>query len=208
LENPSVEKIRTKLEHPESIFIQFRRDAWQGNSRPEIVEKYFGGSEIPISDMFILSAILNSNIATFLHFNNSPKATRGDFPKILIADLKDFPVVKLESKAELVIKTYVKYIDFLMIYKPLDIIFSFYDQLVNALIYELYFPKELKSANKNLLFYLDAPKPITDDMSDEEKLAIIQSKFERLYEPNHPVRHNLETLDSVEEVRIIREALK
>ena len=45
-------------------------------------------------------------------------------------------------------------------------------------------------------------------MSDEEKLAVIQSEFERLYDPNHPVRNNLETLDSIEEVRIIKDALK
>ncbi|HRO83618.1 MAG TPA: hypothetical protein PK110_02225 [Niabella sp.] len=51
-------------------------------------------------------------------------------------------------------------------------------------------------------------KPITDDMSEEKKLAIIQSEFERLYDPNHPVRLAIETLDSVEEVRIIKEALK
>ena len=28
------------------------------------------------------------------------------------------------------------------------------------------------------------------------------------YDPNHPIRNHLETFDSVEEVRIIREALK
>jgi len=31
--------------------------------------------------------------------------------------------------------------------------------------------------------HLGALKPITDDMSKEEKLAIIQSEFERLYTP-------------------------
>jgi hypothetical protein len=51
-------------------------------------------------------------------------------------------------------------------------------------------------------------KPIKDDMSEEKKLAIIQSEFECLYDPNHPVRFAIETLDSVEEVRIIKEALK
>ena len=45
-------------------------------------------------------------------------------------------------------------------------------------------------------------------LTDEEKLAIIQAEFNRLYDPNHPVRNNLETLDSVEEVRIIKESLK
>jgi len=41
-----------------------------------------------------------------------------------------------------------------------------------------------------------------------KKNTFIQSEFERLYDPNHQVRNNLETLDSVEEVRIIKEALK
>ncbi len=45
-------------------------------------------------------------------------------------------------------------------------------------------------------------------MSEEEKLAIVQSEFERLYYPNHPVRNAIETLDSIEVVRIIKEALK
>ena len=41
----------------------------------------------------------------------------------------------------------------------------------------------------------------------KEKMAIIQSEFDRLYDPVHPVRNNLETLDSVDEVRIIKEAV-
>ena len=45
-------------------------------------------------------------------------------------------------------------------------------------------------------------------MADEEKLVIIQREFDRLYDPRHPVRNNLETLDSVEVVRIIKEALQ
>ena len=39
-----------------------------------------------------LWGLLNSKLATFLHFNSSPKATKGAFPKILIEDLKNFPI--------------------------------------------------------------------------------------------------------------------
>jgi len=72
----------------------------------------------------------------------------------------------------------------------------------------LYFPEELKTANKEIIKHLGDLMPIKDEMSEEEKLAVIQSEFERLYDPNHPVRNNIETLDSIEEVRIIKEALK
>ena len=42
----------------------------------------------------ILWAILNSKLATFYHFNHSPKATKGDFPKILVHDVNNFPLPK------------------------------------------------------------------------------------------------------------------
>lgn len=45
-----------------------------------------------------LWAILNSKIATFYHFNHSPKATKGAFPKILILDLNTFPIPELKSE--------------------------------------------------------------------------------------------------------------
>ena len=76
------------------------------------------------------------------------------------------------------------------------------------LVLELFFPIQIKAANKESFPHIGKLKMLTDNMSKEEKLAIIQREFDRLYDPNHPVRNNLETLDSVEVVRIIREALK
>lgn len=43
----------------------------------------------------VVVAILNSKLATFYHFNHSPKASKGAFPKILVQDIKDFPLPKL-----------------------------------------------------------------------------------------------------------------
>ncbi len=88
------------------------------------------------------------------------------------------------------------------------LIFSFFEHLIDSVVFEFYFRDEIKTANKEIIKHLGNLKSINDNMSDEEKLAIIQAEFNRLYDPNHPVRNNLETLDSVEEVRIIKEALK
>ena len=46
----------------------------------------------------VLTGIFNSKLATFFHFNFSPKASKGGFPKILIQDLKDFPLPNLRDK--------------------------------------------------------------------------------------------------------------
>lgn len=52
---------------------------------------------IPKKDNYTLEllwAILNSKLATFYHFNSSPKATKGAFPKILVYDVNNFPLPK------------------------------------------------------------------------------------------------------------------
>ena len=43
-------------------------------------------------NIYFLAAIMNSKLATFYHFNNSPKAVKGAFPKILVKDIKEFPI--------------------------------------------------------------------------------------------------------------------
>lgn len=46
-----------------------------------------------------LLAIFNSKLATFYHFNSSPKATKGAFPKILVYDVNNFPLpITIDNK--------------------------------------------------------------------------------------------------------------
>jgi len=92
--------------------------------------------------------------------------------------------------------------------KDLKLQAAYFEQLIDGLVYELYFPDEIKAAGKEILPHLGELPPITDTQSTEKKLAVIQAEFDRLYDPRHPVRNHLETLDSVEVVKTIREALK
>ena len=48
----------------------------------------------------VILAILNSKLATFYHFNHSPKATKGAFPKILVMDIKQFPLPVLTENTK------------------------------------------------------------------------------------------------------------
>ncbi|MCF8235878.1 MAG: DUF262 domain-containing protein [Bacteroidales bacterium] len=60
----------------------------------------------------------------------------------------------------------------------------------------------------NQPYWLARLKSINDALSQEEKLAIVQTEFEGLYDPSHPMHNTIETLHSIEEVGIIKEALK
>ena len=51
-----------------------------------------------IWNLQILWSILNSKLATFYHFNHSPKATKGAFPKILVQDIQQFPLPVLRNE--------------------------------------------------------------------------------------------------------------
>lgn len=50
-----------------------------------------------IFDIKALLGILNSKLATYYHFNASPKATKGAFPKILVEDIKNFPIPQMSN---------------------------------------------------------------------------------------------------------------
>ena len=153
-----------------------------------------------------LVSVLNSSVADYYFFQITAKIAGGRkrYTKQYVEQIP-IPIIPKEEQIP-----YEKLVDYVILAKSKadDIIFKFFESLLDALVFELYFPEEIKSAGKEILKHLGDLKPITDEMSEEEKLAIIQSEFERLYDPNHPVRFAIETLDSVEEVRIIKEALK
>lgn len=152
-----------------------------------------------------ITCIINSEVLTYFVIENKWLNLKpGKTPQIRVSDVKNLPIPK-NLDGNLVIL--YDYLNFLASSED-EIKYNTFYQINNSIAFELYFPEEIKSVGKEILKHLGDLKPITDDMSEEEKLAIIQSEFERLYDPNHPVRFAIETLDSVEEVRIIKEALK
>ena len=175
---------------------------------PQIISVILKDNDDDYLKLELLWCTINSELASFYHFNASPKATKGAFPKILVTDINNFPISKhiLDKNVKINLHILRSYI--ICTFKSNLLMKSFFEQVIDSVIYEMYFPNEFHSAGKEILKHLGDLNPITEEMSPEQKLSIVQSEFERLYDPNHPVRNNVETLDSVEEVRIIREALK
>jgi len=121
--------------------------------------------------------------------------------------VEKLPVLKIDNERN---KPFHALADYALVAqkKEQKLISAYFEQLIDGLVYDLYFPDEIKRAGKEILPHLGELKPVTDAMSEEEKLAIIQQGFDRLYDARHPVRNHLETLDSVEVVKVIRDALK
>jgi hypothetical protein len=179
-------------------FLYDKKGAYYTNDKSFI----FSGSQIEY-----LCCFFNSELFKGVFSDNFPELQGGtrELRKVFVEKIPVKPIDDSQSKF---FESFIEYLIILASNNRDSILYSFFDSLNDAIIYELYFPEDIKSAGKEILKHLGDLKPITDDMSEEKKLAIIQSEFERLYDPNHPVRFAIETLDSVEEVRIIKEALK
>lgn len=164
-------------------------------------------NETELSYKFILAS-LNSSVNEFLYSKFTQEDGR-TFAEVKPKNVRKLFVPNSNNKSQSFTTLIVDYLLEWNKHKEKNTVESkFFESVLDAIVFELFLNEEIKSAGKEILKHLGDLKPITDDMSEEKKLAIIQSEFERLYDPNHPVRFAIETLDSVEEVRIIKEALK
>jgi type I restriction-modification system DNA methylase subunit len=155
-----------------------------------------------------LTALLNSQLLTFaFRAFYAGGDLRGDTFRYKKVFLQNLPVVKVGDIQKHFLEILVDYVQTVKA-SNLKLQAAYFEQLIDGLVYELYFAKEIKTAGKEIFRYLDKLPPLTAAMSASEKLAVIQREFDRLYDPRHPVRNHVETLDSVEVVRTIREALK
>ncbi|MDE0470549.1 MAG: hypothetical protein OXH57_01300, partial [Ekhidna sp.] len=79
----------------------------------------------------------------------------------------------------------------------------YFEQIIDGIVYDLYFPDLLKKHDRQIIRYLGELAALKDSMSDQEKLAICKQVFERLNDKEHPVRKNLFRMDSIPEISII-----
>jgi hypothetical protein len=87
------------------------------------------------SNLKYLLGLLNSKLATFYHFNSSPKATKGAFPKILVTDIKNFPIPKIsESKQQ----PFITLVDKILANKKAGNDTSALEREIDVLVYGLY----------------------------------------------------------------------
>ncbi len=158
------------------------------------------------SELKYLMGYFNSEISHYLIKQNFPELQGGtrELSKVFFIY---HPVPKISAQFQVPFEALVDYILLLKEQGEYDKS-VYFEQLIDGMVYELYFEEEIKKAGCEIFKHLGDLKPIDDKMSDEEKLAIIQSEYARLSHPDHPVRRALERLDEVEEVRIIRKKLE
>jgi hypothetical protein len=81
---------------------------------------------------------------------------------------------------------------------------SNFEQIIDGMVYELYFPELLKKHNREVIEHLGELPQLKDDISDEQKMKICKKVFDRLNDAWHPVKINLEKMkEEIPEIAII-----
>lgn len=162
-------------------------------------------------DLYIL-AVINSSVMTF-YFSGLGIQRRGGYQEFKTQYVRQLPIPKAGVREHEAIVRLVEYLQWLhrngtingevLQSAGLTLLTGYFEQWINALVYELFFPEQLHKAGLYFSSIAEEAKlnPISEMKGRE--LTELHVKFEELYASNHPLRQSLFALDSIEEVRII-----
>ena len=163
-----------------------------------------------------LLAILNSAITHF-YIDQIAATRQGGFIEYKPMYVAQVPIPAATDETKKAIETLVSYILFLT--KELKdipshgaalaasaedkLMLSYFEQLVNAVVLELYLSEELHAQKLSFspLLHTEMLLPMSEIQGD--KISVLRTLFKKLYTQDHPIRRNLFLLDTVPAVRLI-----
>ena len=114
------------------------------------------------------------------------------------------PVKKIDDWQEI---PFAKMVDYLIAFKkegsqePIDqLMYIYYEQLANALIFELYFSDEFKSRNIQFARFI---RELPDLTNQEEILHQLRKIYVNVNQDNHPLKQSLFSMLAIPQVELI-----
>jgi type I restriction-modification system DNA methylase subunit len=157
-----------------------------------------------------LLALLNSAVASFF-LHTLSGVPRGGFLALQLNIVNPLPIPNWSEAEQETLATLTDYLLWLHRSHDIDgdgrqgtpdtLLAGYFEQWVNALVYELFFPQELHNAGLN--FFRLAQKAKLRPVSEMTELSQLAMLFENLYQREHPLRQSLYRLDSLKTVRIL-----
>jgi adenine-specific DNA-methyltransferase len=160
-----------------------------------------------------LLGLLNSKVLWFF-LSSTGYVLRGGYYTFKTEYLKPFPIAESRPEQEQAVATLVDYVLYLKSLPESSnreesarrrLMTAYFEQLIDALIYEIYFPEEFLDAEKFISHLLTPNHILPIEKFDGEKLPFLQLCFEEIYQQTHPVRQMVFFLDTIDAVRVIEE---
>jgi type I restriction-modification system DNA methylase subunit len=160
------------------------------------------------SNMFLLGLLNSVVLDWFLHQATTPM--RGGWFSYEARYIRELPIPDADTSQRQLVERLVEYLLWLRASTvengdaSRSLLAGYFEQCVNALVYELFLPEPLHRAGLYFFRFTEAAGlPPLSLLPPGRAMAILRAKFEEIYAPGHPLRQSLYVLDSIEEVRII-----
>ncbi|MCK6614644.1 MAG: N-6 DNA methylase [Ignavibacteriaceae bacterium] len=144
---------------------------------------------------FIL-AVLNSRLMNWF-YQKMVAETNRTFAEVKIVNLKKLPI-RITKKENY----YASVVDYIAFQKKTELDTSFFERLIDAMIYELYLPEEVRAGNAEVLRHLINLPELKEGL-DEKNIKTIEKVYKEFSDHGHPISKALQNLENIEEVRII-----
>lgn len=152
-----------------------------------------------------LCALLNSKPVEWFYGQISA-TIRGGFFRAFSDYIGQIPVPSVKAAAEQLLTQLVDITLLLARHPEHRGILLYMERIIDALAYELYLPKALHAAGRFPLQTVAAVRWPALTANEDQNLRALQSIYEEVYHPQHPVRKLVYFLDSVDEIRVIEDA--
>lgn len=147
---------------------------------------------------YILPFIISKPAQYFIRTFAAPRLG-STFIETKIFHLLKFRIPKISIEEQL---PFNKLVDYVYLQKSTDLDTSFFERLIDAMVYELYLPEEIKAGGAAVLKHLTSLPELKEDQ-DEKNLKTIEKVYKELSDPKHPISAALLKLLTIEEVNII-----
>ncbi len=145
-----------------------------------------------------LLGILNSSLMDYYYLNKH-KSTKTVFSEIQARSVGELPIKKAKSESQ---KSVSIIADYILQFKIDESDSTFFERLIDAMVYELYLPEEIKAGGAEVLKHLNN-LPELKEGQGEKNLKTIAKVYKELSDPKHPISAALLRLLTIEEVNII-----
>lgn len=143
-------------------------------------------------------AILNSSFGNYLY--HLLIAEEGKvFAQVKLTFLRKILIKRATQKQQ---KPFVQIVDYILLLKGVDNDAAFFERLIDAMVYELYLPEEIKAGGAEVLEHLNN-LPELKEGQDDRNLKTIEKVYKELSDPKHHISAALLKLLTIEEVNII-----
>ena len=147
-------------------------------------------------------ALLNSRLFGFWVSGSGDKSKQKLFPRITMNTIRKLPI-KVQANYILfsIVVDYILFLNAIDSSKSINVhvsnshLVQLFEEVIDALIYELYFEEDFKKAGIEFMKYAQRDFESIEGKDEKETIAIIEKAYQTLREKDNEIRNNLKLMD-------------